>query len=142
MMTREELELRGIENEIAYFFSRSGGPGGQNVNKLNTKAGIRFNISLSSVLTEYEKERLLHVLKKRITAEGDLLITSQEERSQADNREKALEKFYKLICSALTPVKKRRATSPTRLSRERRLRIKKIKSLIKRNRQGKPQSDE
>jgi ribosome-associated protein len=130
-MKPEELKERIPGSELRFSASRSGGPGGQNVNKLNTKVELRFNVKDSSYLTEPEKERILEALKNRITAEGDLLIVSQSERTQQGNRRRAEERFFMLLASALTINPERRATAPTRASRLERLGEKKQRSRIK-----------
>ena len=117
-----------FESEILFSASRSSGPGGQNVNKVSTKVELRFNIPNSNLLSDSEKEILLVKLKNKINNEGDLILVSQEERSQLKNKEKALEKFYELIEKALTPPKKRKPTKPTQASKKKRLEEKKLVS--------------
>lgn len=111
--------------ELVFCTSRSSGPGGQNVNKVNTKVELRFDIPNSGVLSEEEKSIILVKLKSRINNDGILIITSQEERSQLKNKENTIEKFYALIIKALTPVKPRRRTRPTAASKLKRLTEKK-----------------
>lgn len=113
------------ETEIAEKFSRSGGHGGQNVNKLSTKVEVRWNIDESQAFTPEEKEKIKQVLGNRITKEGDLIVTSQEERSQFQNRQRAIERLNNLVTAALAPEKERIPTRPTRASKERRLKEKK-----------------
>lgn len=136
-MTSEEIKKRIPWNELKFSISRSGGPGGQNINKVNTKAELRFDVRNSSYLTENEKERILLRLKNRINADGELIITSQSERTQFLNKKKAGEKFYTLLASALTEKKKRKSTTPTGTSVKMRLEKKKIRSTIKRLRHDK-----
>ncbi len=131
-MNAEELRERIPQGEIIFSTSRSSGPGGQNVNKVNTKVELRFNVAGSSNLSDKEKEKILTVLKKRISAEGDLIVISQSERTQLMNRKKAEEKFFKMLAEALTEKKKRKATSATTASKIKRLEKKKIRSTIKR----------
>jgi ribosome-associated protein len=130
-MSPEELRDRIPLSEIHYSASRSGGPGGQNVNKVSTKVELRFHVKNSSYLKKDEKERILEVLKKRINSEGELLIISQSERSQLVNRKKAEEKFFWLLASALTRKPGRKATAPTGASKAKRLKIKKKRGNIK-----------
>ena len=133
-MQVEELYLRGFEAEIIFSFSRSSGPGGQNVNKVSTRAELRFPLANSPLLTPSEKETLLKKMPGKINSEGELILVCQTERSQLKNKEKVLEKFYTLLAKALTPVKKRKPTSPTRASKEKRLESKRIVSEKKQSR--------
>jgi ribosome-associated protein len=130
-MTVEELKIRINSSEFRYSASRSGGPGGQNVNKVNTKVELRFRVEKSGSLTDNEKQLVITSLKNRITAEGDILIISQSERTQLQNREHAEEIFYRLVSKALTPKPPRKKTRPTSASRQKRLETKKKRSLIK-----------
>lgn len=127
-MTVEELYKRNILEEIKFSSSRSSGPGGQNVNKVNTRVELRFNIPDSQCLTEKEKEVLLIFLKNKISGIGELIIVSQSERSQLGNKEAVKTKFFALLAKTLTPAKKRRPTAPTRASKEKRLENKRITS--------------
>jgi ribosome-associated protein len=141
-MTTEEIKGRIHPKELIYSTSRSGGPGGQNVNKVNTKVELRFNVVKSLSLAETEKTIILVMLKNRINSEGDLLIVSQSERTQLMNRKKADEKFFKLLASALTEKRKRRSTQPTRASQEERIDAKKKRGSIKKFRKGSGIRDE
>ena len=96
-----------FSNEIKFKTSRSTGPGGQNVNKVNTKVELRFDVVNSGVLTDMEKEHLLRKLRNKITTDGILIIVSQQSRSQLKNKKIATDKFYKLIENAFTPDTKR-----------------------------------
>lgn len=126
--------MTDLTSELIFAASRSSGAGGQNINKVNTKVELRFNIAASALLTESQKERLLEKLAPRLTGGGDLLIVSQEERTQAANRERCLEKFAALLASALKTQKKRKATRPTRASKERRIDEKKARGSTKERR--------
>jgi ribosome-associated protein len=130
-MSPEELVKRNFENELVFSASRSGGPGGQNVNKVSTKVELRFNISVSAAFSENEKELIFRKLKNKINKEGELLIISQSERTQLLNKQAATEKFYILISKALTIPKYRRATKPTFSSRVKRLDNKRSRGTIK-----------
>lgn len=115
-----------IPNSEYYIeFARSGGPGGQNVNKVSSKAQLRFNVGASLILTEDQKNRVREVLKNRLTNEDEIVVTAEDERSQLQNRELVVTRFQELIAQALRVPKKRRLTQPTRSSREKRLQSKK-----------------
>lgn len=126
-----DLRNRNLETELTFSASRSSGPGGQNVNKVNTKVELRFHVQNSDFLTEEEKQKIEHKLANRINNDGELLIVSQNERSQLKNKVEAIERFYELLTKALQPVKKRKATKPTKASIEARIKQKKQKSEIK-----------
>ena len=116
-----EVRLAVPESEISESFSRSGGKGGQNVNKLSTKAEVRWNVDHSLAFTDEEKEKIKYVLKNRINKKGELVVISQEERSQFQNRKLAVERLNRLVSSALIQENERIPTGPTRASKERRL---------------------
>lgn len=122
-------------------FARSSGPGGQNVNKVNTKVIARLKLSEIEGLRPVELELVRARLSNRITTEGELVVQVQEERSQSMNREKAIQKLVTLIERAARRSPPRIPTKPTRASKERKIVHKKIRSLIKRNRRG-PLSDD
>ncbi len=113
-------------------FARSSGPGGQNVNKVNSKALLRVDISTLG-LSEHQRNLVLQKLGSRMV-DGILSIQVQDTRSQLENRELALRRLEGLILGALVPQKSRRATKPTRASRERRLQAKRLTSSRKRDR--------
>ena len=135
-MTSEELKNRISENEFLVLTSRSSGPGGQNVNKVNTKVEIHFNVQLSAGLTASEKELICKNLKNRINSAGELVVKSQSERTQLSNRKKALEKLLLLLSAGLTIKPGRKSTSPTKKSRAERLVEKKKRGQTKRLRAG------
>ncbi len=124
-----------LETEISWKAVRSSGPGGQHVNKTSSKIVLTFNLIGSAGLTENEKELLNNKLANRITAAGDLILESSETRSQHKNKELAFIRFKQLILSSLKKPKPRRKTKPTKASKFKRLRAKKIKSEKKINRQ-------
>lgn len=128
--TKEELI-----NACVFTASRSGGPGGQNVNKVNTKIELRFDITGSTVFTETQKQRLITKLKNRINSDGVIVLFESSERSQLKNKQKAIAKFIHLIEKALTPVKRRIKTKPTKSSELKRLDKKKQQSTKKQLRQ-------
>ncbi|SHE78301.1 ribosome-associated protein [Mariniphaga anaerophila] len=112
-------------DEVQFSASRSGGPGGQNVNKVNTKIELRFQVLESEALDEMQKQLLLSKLKNRITNQGELLVISTSERTQWRNREQAILKFFELIEKALAKPRKRKKTLPTVASRLKRIENKK-----------------
>lgn len=114
------------ESEYIIEFSRASGPGGQNVNKVSSKAQLRWRVGDSLVLSPEQKIRVREILRNRLTNDGEILVVAEEERSQAQNRERVIERFQELITQALIVPKKRRPTKPTRSSQEKRLKTKKI----------------
>jgi len=125
-----------ITSELEFATSRSSGPGGQNVNKVNTKVTLRWNINDSTLLTLEEKELLLHKLASRITIDGTLLVTSQEKRSQLQNKEDTLLKLEQLLKQAFAKKKKRKPSKPSKSSVQNRLDKKKKHSDKKKWRQN------
>lgn len=131
-----DIRDRDFQDEFVFQASRSGGPGGQNVNKVSTKIELRFNVANSALLSDQEKTILSDKLINKINNLGELILVSQTERSQLKNKEKVIEKFYVLITRSLTPRKKRIETKPTKASVEKRLESKRVQSTIKVNRKG------
>lgn len=130
----EQLDIP--EAELTFTASRSGGPGGQNVNKVNTRVMLWFDVAGSPSLSADQKEMLLSRLGNRVTREGVLQIVSQQHRTQPANREAALERFVELLQSALKRPKTRRKTRVPFGAKQRRLEIKRRRSDIKRMRSG------
>ena len=122
------------QNELVFKASRSSGPGGQNVNKLSTKISAEVDITNCSFLTDEQKEIVLRKLAARLTKDNRLIVESQKFRSQKANRDFAVEKLTKIIENSLKKPKKRRPTKPTKTSVEKRLKSKKLKSLLKQQR--------
>lgn len=112
------------ERELEISFARSSGPGGQNVNKVNSKAVLRWNVTHSPSLPEAVRERFLARFASRVTAMGDVVLTSDRFRDQGRNTEDCIEKLRELLMAVAHPPKQRKRTKPTRASRERRLRAK------------------
>ena len=140
-MTPEELKNRNFESEFVYSTSRSGGPGGQNVNKVSTKVELRLNLLLSSGFSEEEKEIICNKLKNKINKESEIILVSQSERTQLMNKVFVTEKFYDIISRALTKQKKRKPTRPTHTSKIKRLEGKRSRGNIKKMRKDSGDSD-
>lgn len=116
-----DIRERDFERELNFQASRSGGAGGQNVNKVATKVELRFHVESSALLTDEEKALVQQKLAKRINNEGYLQLVCQEARSQLQNKEVCVERFYELLSYAFKKQKKRKATKPTKASVQRRL---------------------
>jgi ribosome-associated protein len=134
----DDLEVRaGVVipgREIRFRFARSGGPGGQNVNKVESRVELLFDVATSVAFSDAQRHRIRSALANRLDADGVLQIAVQESRSQWQNREIALQRLAEMLSTALTPRKKRVATKPSRGSKEERFRAKKKRGEIKRNR--------
>ncbi|MDU0370782.1 alternative ribosome rescue aminoacyl-tRNA hydrolase ArfB [Hymenobacter endophyticus] len=111
--------------ELQFQTSRSSGPGGQNVNKVESRVELRFRLLDSQLLTDEQKQTLLQKLASKLTTEGELLVVAQEDRSQLRNKETALRKFHELLSKALYKPKARRATKPSKGAVRQRLESKK-----------------
>lgn len=122
------------DDELQFTFSRSSGPGGQNVNKVNSKATLRWNVRASASLPEGVKQRFTQKFGSRLTKEGELLLVSQEYRDQPKNIQACLDRLREMILLVLIPPKKRRPTKPTRGSKIRTLEAKHRRSQTKANR--------
>jgi len=133
-MTPEELQSRIPWTELVFSASRSSGPGGQNVNKVNTRVELRFNIIRTSFLSDDEKSIIFQKLKNRINSEGEIIVRSQSGRTQMQNREAAANRLFSLLASALTADPERKPTSPTAGSKAERAVRKKRHSEIKKMR--------
>jgi ribosome-associated protein len=128
------LLRQSIRGAAGLSFSRSGGPGGQNVNKVNTKVTLRVALAALAGLSEAELRRVRQILANRITGEGEIVISSGEERSRRINEERVFARLEALISAAARLPKYRRPTKPSRAAREKRLRTKKTQGLKKKER--------
>jgi ribosome-associated protein len=129
------MKEEAIFHELMFTTSRSSGPGGQNVNKVNSKVTLQFDIRKSQALTVEEKELLLKKLAPQITKDGLLLVSSQDSRSQLQNKEAVVIKFKRLLTEALKKKRVRRATKPSKGSVQTRIKKKKQHSEKKKWRQ-------
>ena len=137
---RDGLSVR--DDELSFSFSRSGGPGGQNVNKVETRATLLFDVAESGSLSPEEKRRIRARLATRVNKAGVLRVISQKHRTQAANREEAVRRFVELLREALKEAPRRKKTRVTRAARERRLAEKKRRGRLKRERSKKFLRDE
>lgn len=126
-----ELKKVDILKELTFKTSRSGGKGGQHVNKVSTKVELNFDLKSTSLFTEEEKVRLFLKLANRINSDGILQIITEEERSQIKNKERSIQKLLILLKNALFIPKIRKASKPKKSAIEKRLKSKQITSLKK-----------
>ncbi|TFH26321.1 MAG: aminoacyl-tRNA hydrolase [Bacteroidia bacterium] len=120
--------------EVSFRTSRSSGPGGQHVNKTESRVELIWNFQETNCLEDWQKDLLAGRMGHRLTEDGTLILASEKYRSQHRNREDVTDRFLKLVIAGLVPVKKRRPTKPTRTSVEKRIKGKKIRGEIKKTR--------
>ncbi len=124
-------QIRIPDDELGFTFARSGGPGGQNVNKVSSKAILRWNLLTNRSVPSEIKERLRALYRNRVTTEGDLVIQAQNYRDQERNKLECLDRLREMLRQASFVPKVRRASKPSRGSKERRLQAKKKRSDVK-----------
>jgi ribosome-associated protein len=127
-MKNVEKLLPQLISECLFEASRSSGPGGQNVNKVNSRITLRWQVEKSALLNSAAKARFVELYGSRLTKFGELLISAASSRDQHQNRKECLGRLVKMIAAALRPVRKRRPTRATAGSRERRLETKRVVS--------------
>jgi ribosome-associated protein len=122
------------DSDLTFAFVRASGPGGQNVNKVSSAVQLRFDLDGSTALSEPAKNRLRALAGRRLTDDGSILIIARNQRTQEHNRREALERLADLVSRALIVPKTRKATKPSRASKERRLDTKNRKQQTKKGR--------
>ncbi len=124
-----------LMSELLFTASRSGGPGGQNVNKVNSKVTLKWDVVHSVLLDEDQQRIILGKLASRLTKEGILILTAQDKRSQLQNKEEVIFKLNQLLLKAFTPKKIRKKTKPGKAAHQARIKDKKQRSEKKQWRQ-------
>ena len=121
MKTATTIRATAVLNELVFTTSRSSGPGGQHVNKVNSKVTLHWNIATSKILSEEQREQIIKRLRAKLTKDGILVLSAQDKRSQMQNKETVLSKLDILLKKALTPAKKRKPTKPTKAAGQKRI---------------------
>ncbi|MEP2667929.1 MAG: alternative ribosome rescue aminoacyl-tRNA hydrolase ArfB [Cyclobacteriaceae bacterium] len=134
-MQEKTPHIEDIKEELIFTTSRSGGPGGQNVNKVNSKVILKWDVANSNQINENQKTIIFNKLKSRLTKDRVLVLQEQESRSQLVNREEVLKKLSALLKKAFVVKKKRKPTKPTKTSIQKRVKEKKLKGEKKQWRQ-------
>lgn len=129
-----KIKVQFLNQELTFQATKSSGPGGQNVNKVNSKVILKFNVPGSQLLEESEKAILMKKWAKKLDNEGNIIIQTQEKRSQVQNKTIALRKFYGMLDAAFQKRKVRKVTRPGKGAIERRLKAKKIQAEKKQHR--------
>ena len=134
-MTKTRITPELILSELVFTTSRSSGPGGQNVNKVNSKVTLKWDVRGSTILSDEEREVILAKLSTKLTVDGALLLAAQEKRTQLQNKAAAILKLEKLLAKAFEKKKARKATKPSKASVQNRIDKKKKNSEKKQWRQ-------
>lgn len=134
MVTTRKITAQLVESELTFSSSRSSGPGGQNVNKVNSKVTLRWPIAQSNILSPEEKELLLQKFVSRVTNEGELILSAQDKRSQLQNKEAVVNKLDELLTKAFSKKKARKPTKPSKAAVQNRIEKKKRQSEKKKQR--------
>jgi ribosome-associated protein len=135
MKTNLIPKAEALISELLFSASRSSGPGGQNVNKVNSKVTLKWDVFRSVLLDEHQREIILRKLASRLTKEGILVLTAQDKRSQLQNKEEVISKLNQLLVKAFTPKKVRKKTKPGKAAHQARIKDKKQRSEKKQWRQ-------